>query len=89
MNRCSIIRCKTAYNNSKIKPVFARTENEDFKHKLLNNKFSDILFACYKHFLDTFLNTNEKRVALMRKTYPLPTLQKDGNFEPHGISIVH
>ena len=46
-------------------------------------------FACYKQFLDRFLNTNENCVTLMKKAYPLQMLQKYGNCKPNSISTVH
>ena len=82
-------KCETGYNYNQKEPAISRTKKEELKKKLLNNNSQKYFFACYKHFLDTFLNISENRVTLMRKAYPLPTLQKFGNCNPTSIYTVH
>ena len=54
------------------------------------SKIAEInVFVCHKHFTDKFLNTNNKRVTLLKKYNPIPLLQTNENFKPHCASAVN
>ena len=87
MKKSCIIRGETAYNNYKKGPAISWTKKKSLSKSCWKIYSQKNFFACYKHFLDKFLNTNEYRVTLMRKAYPSPTLQ---NMEiVNSMSFVH
>ena len=94
VNKFCVIGCKINLKNGEKRPVFSQPKNvvSTKMLKLISRTPFDPrknISVCQKHFIDTFLNTNDKRVTMMRKYNPVPTLKTDERCKPHCTSAVH